>query len=389
MSRGRALLSTLSKMPKMYSAPENLKVPMNFPKKLLMGPGPSTAPPRVLAASALPLLGHLHPEFTQIMDDVKDGLRYAFQTKNELVLAVSGTGHAAMETAACNLIEDGDVVMVCNMGLWGTRFADMAERHGADVRQLKKDFGQAFTLEEIEQGLKDHKPVLVFLAQSESSSTVLQPVEGVGALCRKHNALLCVDTVASLGGAPFYMDAWDIDVVYSGAQKVLSAPPGASPICFNERARQKLVNRKTKPRSFYFDMNFLSNYWGCDGEARRYHHTGVISSIYALREGLSMLVEEGLEASWQRHADCTQLFHDGLAKMGLSCFVEDKNIRLPTLTAVNVPEGVNWKEVADFVMDKYKVEISGGLGPSAGKVWRIGVMGYNAEPANINARNKG
>lgn len=365
------------------SPPECLLRPMHVPIKLLMGPGPSNCPPRVLNASALPLLGHLHPEFTQIMDEVKAGIQYVFQTTNSWTVCVSATGHGAMEASVCNMVEDGDKVMVCVNGLWGERFSDMAQRHGADVVTLSTPMGTVFDLETIEKGLREHKPLVMFITHGESSGTTVQPLEGIGQLCHKHNCLLIVDSVAAMGGVPLFMDKWEIDVLYTGSQKVLSAPPGASPISFSERAKQKVVQRKTKVRSFYFDMNHLANYWGCDKDARRYHHTGPISSIYAIREGLARLAEEGLEKSWAQHAKCVQLLHDGIEALGLQLFVKDKQARLPCVTGVIVPDDVNWKEVADYIMKTYRVEISGGLGAQAGKIWRIGLMGHNCTEDNV------
>ncbi|XP_033764057.1 serine--pyruvate aminotransferase-like [Pecten maximus] len=372
-----------AKMSSLSAPPASLLHPMNFPRKLLMGPGPSNCPPRILNASALPVLGHLHPEFTQIMDEVKNGVKYAFQTNNNWTVCVSGTGHAAMEAACCNLLEPGETTLVSVNGLWGDRFADMANRNGAVVKKIHKPMGQVFSLADIEEGLKTYKPALLFITHGESSGSTLQPLEGVGKLCHKYNCLLLVDSVAALGGVPMYMDKWEIDVMYTGAQKVLSAPPGASPISFSDKARAKVLGRKVPVRSFYFDMNHLANYWGCDEESRRYHHTGPISSVYALREGLARLAEEGLEASWDTHKQCAEMLHEGVAKLGLELLVTDKTVRLPCVTAIRVPSDVNWKHVADYAMNTYRVEISGGLGDLAGKIWRVGIMGYNATPDNV------
>ncbi|KAL5015185.1 hypothetical protein ScPMuIL_009455 [Solemya velum] len=364
--------------------PVELFKPMNFPLKTLMGPGPSNCPPRVLNACSLPILGHLHPEFVQIMDEVKAGVQYAFQTKNEWTVCISGTGHAAMEAACVNILEPGETVMVGVNGLWGQRFSDMADRNRVKVEKLTKPMGTVFTLEEVEQGLKKHKPVAFFLAQGESSGSTSQPLEKMGQLCHKYNCLFIVDSVAAVGGVPLFMDEWEIDVVYTGAQKVLSAPPGVSPISFSQRAKEKVVNRKTRIPSFYFDMNELANYWGCDDGPRRYHHTGPISSVYAIREGLARLAEVGLESSWAQHKMCAEMLHEGLEKLGLKLLVEDKDIRLPCVNAVLVPSDVNWKDVSDYAMKNYRVEISGGLGALAGKIWRIGIMGHNATPDNVN-----
>lgn len=365
------------------TAPKSLLRPMTFPRKLLLGPGPSNVSPRVAAACALPLLGHLHPEFVQIMDEVKEGIQYIFQTNNSLTLAISGTGHAAMEATCCNLLEPGDVVLVAWNGTWGERFSDMAERNGADVRIVKKPAGSVFSPQEIEKAVSEHGPRVVYLTHGESSGGTLQPLDGMGAVCKRHGCLLVVDAVASMGGAPLYMDQWGIDVLYTGAQKVLSCPPGVSAISFSGAAESKMAARRKKPVSFYFDMGWLSNYWGCDGQPRRYHHTAPVSNFYALREGLAILAEEGLEESWRRHRQCAEMLHAGLEDMGLTLFVDRPERRLPTVTPVRVPTGIDWKEVSLYVMQHYKVELSGGLGETANKVWRIGLMGHNATPDNV------
>ncbi|XP_033096342.1 serine--pyruvate aminotransferase-like [Anneissia japonica] len=371
--------------------PSELFQPMNVPHKLLTGPGPSNCPPRVLEASALPLLGHLHAEFIQIMDDIKAGIQYAFQTKNALTLAISGTGHAGMEAAAVNILQPGDVILVGVNGLWGQRLASLAERIGADVRLLEKPAGQIFTPEEVAQAVKEHKPCAFFITQGESSSGLHQPIEGFGEVCHAHDCLLFVDTVASLGGLPMFADDWGVDVIYTGSQKVLGCPPGTAPISFSQKACEKLASRKTKVLSYYFDMNELGNYWGADDQPRRYHHTGPISNFYTLREGLAMLVEEQiyfLEAEEKKTKLALTKFGPHGTQIHFSSFLRTilffvKSLRLPTVTAVEVPDGVNWKEVTDYIMKKYKIEISGGLGETAGKIWRIGLMGYNCNEENV------
>lgn len=364
--------------------PACLKGPLQVPSKLLMGPGPSNSPPQVLQAMVQPLLGHLHPEFTQIMDEVKDGLSYIFQTKNEVVCCISGTGHSGMEATICNLLEPGDVILIAENGIWGQRAADMAQRHEADVRTIKKPAGDVFELEELSAALEEHRPSVLFLVQGESSTGALQPIQGVGPLCRKYGTLLAVDAVASLGGVPFLVDEWGVDVAYTGTQKVISAPPSMAPITFSDRAMAKVKARKTPIRSFYLDITWLANYWGCDGTPRKYHHTGPVSSVYALREALSLVCAEGLESLWARHAACAQRLHEGLASLGLQLFISDPAKRTPTVSTIRVPEGVDWMKVTKYFMANYKVEISGGLGPSAGQVWRVGLMGYNCTPENVD-----
>ncbi|KAM3929865.1 alanine--glyoxylate aminotransferase isoform 1-T1 [Leptodactylus fuscus] len=357
--------------------------PLNVPQRLMLGPGPSNVAPRVQAAGALQVIGHMHPEMFQIMDDIKLGIQYAFQTKNTLTLAVSGSGHCAMETAIFNVVEKGDVVLVASKGIWGERAADIAQRIGADVRLMTKSPGEGFTLKEIEKGLAEHKPSLLFITHGESSSGVVQPLDGFGDLCHRYNCLLLVDSVASLGGAPIYMDKQGIDILYSGSQKVLNAPPGTAPISFSELASKKIFSRKTKPPSLYVDMSWLANYWGCDGKPRIYHHTGPVTNFYTLREGLAILAERGLERSWELHRENTLSLHKGLEDLGLKLFVKDPALRLPTVTTVCVPEGYDWKDIISYLMKNHSIEITGGLGPSAGKVLRIGLMGYNSTKANV------
>ncbi|XP_031975979.1 serine--pyruvate aminotransferase isoform X2 [Corvus moneduloides] len=344
----RGMATSLLRVP----PPQGLLRPLAVPERLLLGPGPSNVPPRIQAAGGRQLLGHMHPEVLQVMDEIKAGIQYAFQTQNRLTLAISGSGHCAMEAALFNLLEPGDTVLVAINGIWGQRAADIARRLGANVYELLKPPGKYFTPQDIEQGLVQHKPLVLFITHGESSTGVLQPLEGLGELCHRHGCLLLVDAVASLGGAPIFMDQQEIDVLYSGSQKVLNAPPGTAPISFSERAREKLLKRKMKPLSFYLDMGWLANYWGCDGEPRRYHHTAPINSFFSLREGLAILAE--LKA------------------------------RLPTITTVRVPEGYNWKDITAFLMDSHGVEIAGGLGPTVDKVLRIGLMGCNSTGANVD-----
>lgn len=368
----------------LVSPPESLMKPINVPNKLLCGPGPSNPSPRVEAASALPMVGHLHKEFYLILDEIKEGLKYVFQTKNEWTFAISGPGHAAMETAVTNLLEPGERILVLVNGMWALRGTLVAERAGCDMIRMDKQPGEYFTLEDIEEGLKKYKPKALFLIHAESSAGILQPLEGVGALCKKYDCLSIVDTVASLGGIPFHADDLEVDVVYAGSQKALSCPPGAAPITFSERAKEVVLNRKTKPISYLFDMEQLANYWGCDEGPRRYHHTPPINTLYALREGLAIIAEEGLEHRWHRHITNAQLFWDGIEELGMKCFVQDKRVRLPTVTTITVPEGVKWDAVMNHMMDTYRLEILGGMGPTAGKVLRVGFLGNNSTKENVD-----
>lgn len=367
------------------ASPPSLAVPINVPGKTLTGPGPSNVSERVLQAQALPTLGHLHPEFTKVMDDIKSGVQYIFQTKNPMTLALSATGHAAMECVMVNMLEPDSVVLVANNGIWGVRSQDMARRQGADVREVTVPTGSNFTLSQLEEAVKKHKPALLFVTHGESSTGVVQPLEGIGAMCHANNCLLAVDTVASLGGVPVEADKLEIDVIYTGSQKVLGVPPGTAPISFSPRAVEHFKARKTTPRSFYLDLNWLGEYWNCwPDKGRVYHHTGPVNSMYALREGLAIIAEEGLENCWRRHRLCADRLQDGLKEMGLEMFVPDAAARLPTVNTIKVPAGVDWKAVTDYCMKNDLIEISGGLGPTAGKVWRIGVMGNNASIKTVN-----
>lgn len=361
---------------------ERLKVPMH---RLLMGPGPSNCSPQVCAANSLPILGHMHPEFFKVMDDIKSGLQYVFQTTNPWTLLISGPGHLAMEAVLVNLLETGDTMLVGVNGLWGERVADLAVRLGAKAVKMETVAGTSFGLDQIEEALKTTKPKLLFLVHSESSTGVMQSLEGVGDLCRKYGALLAVDTVASLGGVPFSVDKWKVDAVYTGSQKVIGAPPGLGPITFSPRAVEVIKNRKTPVKSFLLDMKLLSVYWACsEGDVRFYHHTPPANLFYAMREALTFVVEEGLESFWKRHAATSTRLQEGIKDMGLHLFVAKPEDRLPTVTTIKVPEGLDWKAVTKNAMEKFDIEIAGGLGPTAGKVFRIGVMGFNATPEKVD-----
>lgn len=355
---------------------------IEVPQRFLMGPGPANADPRILAAQSLPLLGHLHPPFLKIMDEIQQGLRYIFQTDSKYTLCISGTGHAGMEACLVNLLEPGEKLLVGTKGIWGARVADMASRLGAEVVEMKVEAGKTFSYDQVKAAVEKEKPAVLFLCQGESSTGVHQSLAGLGELCRANGTLLMVDTVCSLGGVPFFADKWEVDVMYTGSQKCLSAPPGSAPMFFNERALAKLKSRKTKVRSYNWDLNLVGDYWGWFG-SRSYHHTGMISMWYAMREALAMVADEGLEAMWARHLEAHQQLWKGLAEMGLEPFVENPADRLVTVNTVKVPEGVDWAKLCANAMAEYNVEISGGLGATAGKVWRVGVMGYNAKHANV------
>ncbi len=354
---------------------------LEMPPRLLLGPGPSNTHPRVQQAIATHEVGHLDPAFIGVMNDIQEMLRYVWQTDNPFTLPVSGTGSAAMEATLANLVEPGDVVLVGVMGYFGQRLVDMAGRYGADARTLEKPWGDVFTLAEIRAGLERHKPAILALVHAETSTGALQPMAGIGELCREHNCLLLLDTVTSLGTAPIFLDEWGVDAAYSCSQKGLSCPPGASPFTLSERALAKLHGRKTKVANWYLDMSLLSKYW--DGQTRSYHHTAPINMMYALREGLRVVVEEGLAARWARHQANAELFWQGLAELGLSCHVAEPSLRIPALTTARVPDGVDAKIVAGRLLNEYNIEIAGGFGQLAGQVWRVGLMGFNSRPENV------
>ncbi|XP_004637421.1 serine--pyruvate aminotransferase [Octodon degus] len=364
--------------------PGALLKPLSVPNRLLLGAGPSNMAPRVQAAGRLQVIGVMHKEIFQVMDEIKQGIQYVFQTTNALTLAVSGPGHCALETALMNLLEPGDSFLVGANGMWGLRAVDIGERIGAHVHPMIKEPGGYYTLQEVEEGLAHHKPVLLFLTHGESSTGVLQPLDGYGELCHRYQCLLLVDAVASLGGAPLYMDQQGIDVLYSGSQKVLNSPPGTALLSFSNRAKHKVYTRKTKPVSFFMDVTLLANFWGCDDKPRTYHHTIPVTGLYSLRESLALMVEEGLEVSWRRHHEAMAYLHGRLQGLGLQLFVRDPATRLPTVTTVVVPSGYNWRDIVDYIMDSFSIEIMGGLGPSAGKVLRIGLLGCNASRENVD-----
>lgn len=362
-----------------HSQPLQL-TPLEIPTRLLLGPGPSNAHPTVLQAMNTQPVGHLDPAFLALMDELQALLRYVWQTENLLTIAVSGTGTAAMEATIANAVEPGDRVLVGVMGYFGNRLVDMAGRYGADVRTISKPWGEVFTLSELRTALETHRPAILALVHAETSTGARQPLEGVGDLCREFNCLLLVDTVTSLGAVPLFLDAWGIDLAYSCSQKGLSCPPGASPFTMSLRAMEKLQQRRTKVANWYLDMTLLSKYWGSD---RTYHHTAPINMYYALREALRLMVEEGLENTWQRHQKNAEYLWEGLEDLGLTLHIEQE-FRLMSLTTVRIPEGVDGKAVARQLLNEHGIEIGGGLGELAGKVWRIGLMGFNSHSENVD-----
>jgi alanine-glyoxylate transaminase/serine-glyoxylate transaminase/serine-pyruvate transaminase len=349
------------------------------PERTLLGPGPSNVHPRVLRAMATPLVGYLDDYYVEVMDDVQDLLRYVFRTDNEYTFAVSGTGTAGMETAFTNLVEPGETVLVPTNGYFGNRMGQVAERTGAEVVTVDAPWGKPLDPADVERAFERHDPEVFGVVHGETSTGVRQPnVSQLADIAHDHDAYIIADTVASLGGNEFHTDEWGLDVVYTGSQKCLSAPPGVSPITFSDRAVEKIRTRDTNPRSWYLDLTGVWEYWG---EERNYHHTGPISTNYALREALRLVAEEGIENVWDRHERVAGAIKAGVEAMGAPLAVAEDHW-LPSLNAVSVPDGVNDGRVTDRLMDEYGIEIVAGLGALEGDIFRVGCMGHSARPEN-------
>ena len=354
--------------------------PIATPHRLLLGPGPSNADPRVLEAIARPPLSHLDPLYLELMNEVQEMLRYVWQTDNRITIPVSGTGSAAMEATIANTVEKGDRVLVGVIGYFGLRLVDMCNRYGADVEVLEAPWGEALSFESIEEAITRHRPVLFALVHAETSTGVCQPLDGIGALCREHDCLLVLDTVTSLGAVPLKLDEAQVDLAYSCSQKGLSCPPGLGPFTMGPRAEAKIERRKGKVPNWYLDMSGLKSYWGKD---RTYHHTAPVNMNFGLREALRLLCEEGLENAWVRHRNNSEKLWLGLEELGLELHVPHP-LRLPTLTTVRIPAGVDGKAFSSHLLNKHGVEIGNGLGSLAGEVWRIGLMGTNSSASNVD-----
>jgi len=346
-----------------------------------MGPGPSDVPTRVLEAMARPTIGHLDPAFVALMDEIKELLRYAFQTGADLAIPVSGPGTAGMESCVVNLVRPGDVVVVCQNGVFGGRLKDMAARAGAEVVLVQDEWGRAIDPDGLRRALAANpRANLVAFVQAETSTGAFSDVETLARIAREHDCLTLVDTVTSLGGSPFRMDEWQVDAVYSGTQKCLSCAPGLSPIALNQRAADRVRTRETPVQSWFMDLNLVLGYWG--GGKRAYHHTAPINALYGLHEALLILREEGLEAAWARHRRNHEALRAGLEVLGLR-FIVPESERLPQLNTVAIPEGVDDARVRSYLLEAHGLEIGAGLGALAGKIWRIGLMGYSSRPENI------
>ncbi|MBI1987846.1 MAG: alanine--glyoxylate aminotransferase family protein [Nitrospinae bacterium] len=347
--------------------------------RILLGPGPSNVHPRVLKAMSTPLVGHLDPDFLGIMNETMELLRFVFQTDNRLTIPLSGTGSAGMEACLCNLLEPGDEVIIGVNGLFGERMCDVAGRCGAEVQRVEAEWGKILEPEQVGAALKQGKTKLLALVHAETSTGICQPLEEISRLTWEHGALLLVDTVTSLGGCPVTVDRWGIDAAYSGTQKCLSAPPGLAPITLSPRALEVVKRRKQKVQSWYLDLSMVERYWG---EERFYHHTAPISMIYALREALRLIQEEGLEEQFARHQRNHLALVAGLKGLGLELSAQ-KGHRLPMLNAVRIPEGIDDLKIRRYLLHEFGIEIGGGLGPLKGKIWRIGLMGHSSTRNNV------
>lgn len=354
---------------------------LNVSRRLLMGPGPSDVHPRVLRAMSTPLVGHLDPEFIQIMDDIKEMAKQTFITKNELTFIVSAPGSAGMETTLVNLLEPGDEAIICIHGVFGMRMAEIAERCGARVIKVEAPWGEPIDPAMVSKALKSCNPKLVSVVHAETSTGVLQPLKEISELAHNAGALFVVDAVTSYTGTELRVDEWGIDAIYSGTQKCLSAPPGLSPVSFSARAVEALNNRQTKVQSWFLDLSLVKDYWA--GAKRAYHHTAPVSAMFALREAYRLVLEEGLENRWARHQQNHELLKTGLESMGIE-FLVDEPYRLSMLNAVKVPEGVDDAAVRTMLLNDYNIEIGAGLGQFAGNVWRIGIMGESSTSNHVN-----
>jgi len=356
-----------------------------FPtEKLLLGPGPCNVSARVRGAMAMPLLGHMDKEFITIMDDCKVMLREVYDTKNEVTFPVSGTGSAGMDFLMVNFVEPGTRVLVAVNGVFGGRIANVSEKIGGTVKRVDFEWGTPATLEAMTAAAAEFEPQIICVVNAETSTGVYQDMTGFGDLARKYDALLLADCVTSLGGMPVHLDAWGVDLAYSGTQKCLACPPGLSPVTVSARALERYAKRKVPVPSFYLDLNEIIKYVGSGSAARAYHHTAPISMVYALHQALAEVLEEGLDARLKRHKDAATHLIASLKKFGFEPLVEEKS-RLNPLTTLRLPEGFDEAGVRAKLLSDYKIEVGGGLGPLAGKIWRVGLMGNNANRNTIAA----
>jgi alanine-glyoxylate transaminase / serine-glyoxylate transaminase / serine-pyruvate transaminase len=350
------------------------------PERLMLTPGPSCVDPRVYRAMAAPIVGHMDPWFTQMMDDVQALLRRVFQTQNRITFPISASGSGGIEAAVVNPLDAGDECMVCVNGAFSERMAIIAERIPAKVIRVEAPYGKTVDPADVLRAGKGRKIKFVGLAHGETSSGIVQRIEDYRKVADELGALLVVDTVASLAGVPLDVDTQRIDICFSGSQKAISAPPGMAPITVGPRAEEAMHGRKEPVRSWYFDLTTAMNYWGKD---RLYHHTPPITLIYAMREALRAVLEEGLEARWERHRENQQALIAGIEAMGLQLLVSNAADRLVTVTAIHIPAGLEDGKVRKQLLDEFNIEIAGGLGPLKGKIWRVGLMGYSCQKPNV------
>ncbi|HEV2297989.1 MAG TPA: alanine--glyoxylate aminotransferase family protein [Candidatus Acidoferrales bacterium] len=350
------------------------------PNRIMLTPGPSNVDPRVYRAMATPLVGHLDPWFLEMMGDVQVLLRQVFQTQNRLTFPISASGSAGIEAAVFNPLEAGDEAIICVNGVFSERMAIIAERTPAKIHRVEAPYGRAVDPEDIRRAGKGKKIKLLGLAHGESSTTVVTDLNVMRKVADELGALLVVDSVSTLCGMPVDVDATRIDICFSGSQKAISAPPGMSPITVNARTEEVLRARKTPVQSWYLDLTNTMNYWGKD---RTYHHTAPISLIFALREALRIVLEEGLEARWERHRENREALVAGLEAMGLELFVPNPRDRMITVTGIKVPAGVDDTKARHQLLDEFNIEIGGGFGSVKGKLWRVGLMGYSCQKNNV------
>ncbi|WP_192889860.1 pyridoxal-phosphate-dependent aminotransferase family protein [Vibrio bathopelagicus] len=352
------------------------------PHRTLMGPGPSDISPQVLQALSRPTIGHLDPLFIAMMDELKQLLKYAFQTENEFTIAVSAPGSAGMETCFVNLIEPGEKVIVCRNGVFGERMRENVVRCGGEAILVDDEWGKPVSVEKVEQALAENPDaVAVAFVHAETSTGALSDAQAISAIARQFDALTIVDAVTSLGGVPLLVDEWQLDAVYSGSQKCLSCVPGLSPVTFSQRAVDKMKARQAPVQSWFLDQSLVLGYWSGEGK-RSYHHTAPVNSLYALHESLVLLKNEGLDNAWSRHYAMHQELKAGVEALGLK-FVVDQESRLPQLNALYFPEGIDEAKIRTQLLEEYNLEIGAGLGSLAGKAWRIGLMGYGARKENV------
>ncbi|MBI2818472.1 MAG: alanine--glyoxylate aminotransferase family protein [Acidobacteria bacterium] len=354
--------------------------PINFPKRLLMGPGPSEVDPRVYRAMIQPVIGHMDPLFLECLGQLQQMLRNTFRTANTVTFPIPGTGSAGMEAALVNFLEPGDEAAVVVGGVFAARMCEIIERCGAKLTRIDCPWGTAADPDQVREAVHGKKLKLLGVVHSETSTGVCQPLEPLREIAQETGALLVVDTVSSLGGLPLEVDRWEIDVCYSGSQKCLACPPGLAPITVGERAMEVLRHRRTPVQSWYLDLSMVEKYWGPE---RSYHHTPPVNMLFGLHEALRILQQEGLEAAWARHRKCHLAFVAGLEAVGIKMFVPSPALRASTVNTITIPEGIEDAKIRARLMERFQIEIAGGLGQLKGRIWRVGLMGLTATSSSV------